>query len=105
MPIYASSPDQIGTKGIAYYSGPHLPMSEAEHCIDIVTAMRKRGSHLRVWALLAWVWFGFAQAEPSNEVAKEPPRKTFLIMPLHVHVLSCADRADLDCKLTNDDVD
>jgi hypothetical protein len=43
-------------------------------------------------------------AEPSPDVRSEPPRPSFLILPLHVHVLSCADREDLDCKLTDDDV-
>ena len=32
------------------------------------------------------------RAEPSPDVLTDPPRKSFLIIPLHVHVLSCADR-------------
>src|SRR4051812_30794590 len=45
-----------------------------------------------------------AAAEPSPDVLKDPARDTFVILPLHVHVLSCPDRDDLDCKLTDDDV-
>jgi hypothetical protein len=43
-------------------------------------------------------------AEPSPDVRSDPPRPSFLILPLHVHILSCADRGDLDCKLTDEDV-
>jgi hypothetical protein len=43
-------------------------------------------------------------AEDAADVAKEPPRASFILLPLHVHILSCDDQADLDCKLTDDDI-
>jgi hypothetical protein len=42
------------------------------------------------------------EAAPSPDVLSDPPRSSFLLVPLHVHVLSCTDHEDLDCKL--DDV-
>jgi Matrixin len=59
---------------------------------------------LLITLLLAAVWGLRARAETSPDVLKDPPRESFLIVPLHVHVLSCADREDLDCKLSDDDV-
>jgi hypothetical protein len=40
----------------------------------------------------------------SPEVLKHPPRDDVLILPLHVHVVSDKDHADLDCKLTDADL-
>ena len=34
-----------------------------------------------------------------------PERKDFLILPLHVHVLTAADHPDIDCKLADSDVE
>ena len=39
------------------------------------------------------------EAAPSPDVLTDPPRQSFLLVPLHVHVLSCTDHEDLDCKL------
>ncbi len=44
------------------------------------------------------------RAESSPDVVTDPPRADFLVVPLHVHILSCADREDLDCKLAEEDV-
>jgi hypothetical protein len=41
---------------------------------------------------------------PTPNVTHEPARETFLLVPLNVHVLSCKDRAGLDCKLTDADI-
>jgi hypothetical protein len=54
--------------------------------------------------LFAIVVIHRAHAEPTTEVLITPPRNTFLILPLHVHVLSCPNQEDLDCKLTDEDV-
>src|SRR5829696_1920041 len=43
-------------------------------------------------------------ARPAD-VTRPPPREQFLILPLHVHVLTAADRPDIDCKLTDADVE
>src|SRR5438270_6897568 len=57
------------------------------------------------WVLIFTLgWVCCARAEPSADVVKDPARRSFLILPLHVHLLSSADREDLDCKLTDDDV-
>ena len=50
--------------------------------------------------MVSVMWSRFALAGPTTE----PARRAFLILPLHVHILSCAEREDLDCKLTDDDV-
>ena len=63
-------------------------------------AFRNAVGVIAVWLMLTTG----AHAEPSPSVLVDPPRETFLILPLHVHVLRCADRPDLDCALTDDDV-
>jgi hypothetical protein len=45
-----------------------------------------------------------ANADTSPDVRIDPPRESFLLLPLHVEIVSCADRDDLDCKLADDDV-
>jgi hypothetical protein len=42
------------------------------------------------------------QASSSPDLNREPPRQTFLLVPLHIHVLSCEDREDLNCGLTDE---
>jgi hypothetical protein len=42
--------------------------------------------------------------EPSPDVTEAPPAEMFLIVPLRVHVLT-ADVPEIDCKLTNADVE
>ncbi len=37
-------------------------------------------------------------------VTTDPPRESFLLVPLHVHVLSCETEPDLQSTLTDDDV-
>jgi hypothetical protein len=41
---------------------------------------------------------------PSPVVSEAPARETFLLVPLNVHVLSCEDFADVDCKLIDADI-
>src|SRR5438874_3961559 len=53
--------------------------------------------------LLCMASIGLGQA-PSPAVVHEPARETFLLVPLNVHVLSCADQADVHCKLSDADV-
>lgn len=43
-------------------------------------------------------------ADHSPDAIEVPARATFLLVPLHVHVLSCKDRPDIDCKLTDADM-
>jgi hypothetical protein len=43
-------------------------------------------------------------AEDQADVAIDPARASFILLPLHVHILSCDDQTDLDCKLTDDDI-
>jgi hypothetical protein len=45
-----------------------------------------------------------AAADHSPDVTEVPPRDTFLLVQLHVHILACKDRADVDCKLTDSDI-
>src|SRR4051812_30586702 len=51
-----------------------------------------------------------ARAEPAatapavSVVSDDPPRDQFLLVPLHVHVLSCETDADLNATLTDADV-
>lgn len=45
------------------------------------------------------------RAEPSPDVLKNPPRDSFLLIPLHVHILACDDQPDIKCKLTDADID
>lgn len=45
-----------------------------------------------------------AAAERSPDVTQVPARDTFLLVPLNVHILSCKDRPDVDCKLTDSDI-
>jgi hypothetical protein len=40
----------------------------------------------------------------DGAVVQPPAREAFLLVPLNVHVLSCNDFADVDCKLTDDDI-
>lgn len=48
---------------------------------------------------------GAADAAAATAVAPTPPaRQDVLFLPLHAHVLSAPNRADIDCKLTDDDV-
>jgi hypothetical protein len=47
---------------------------------------------------------GGEENRPAN-VTTPPPRDQFLILPLHVHVLKADKRPDIDCKLTDADVD
>jgi len=54
--------------------------------------------------LLATLISSRASAESSPDVLCDPPRKTFLLIPLHVHVLQCDAREDLNCKLTDEQV-
>lgn len=55
--------------------------------------------------MLVISWACGARAEaPAADEPKEVPRASFIVLPLHVHVLSCADREDLDGKLTDADV-
>ncbi len=46
----------------------------------------------------------FPVAALAEDVLKDPPRESFILLPLHVHILSCNDQEDLDCKLTDDDI-
>src|SRR5437868_3638776 len=48
------------------------------------------------------VSLALAAADPAPPPA--PPRPDVLFLPLHVHVLSAPSRADIDCKLTDDDL-
>jgi hypothetical protein len=41
----------------------------------------------------------------SPDVNKPPARDDFLILPLHVHILSAKDHPDIDCKLTDADIE
>jgi hypothetical protein len=60
--------------------------------------------HLAFAALLVCVTsIGLGEA-PSPVVSEAPARETFLLVPLNVHVLSCKDFADVDCKLTDADI-
>jgi hypothetical protein len=43
-------------------------------------------------------------AQGSEDVLKDPPRASFILLPLHVHVLACEEQADLDCKLSDEDI-
>jgi hypothetical protein len=66
-----------------------------------------RGNVLRSSAFicLTLVIASAALAEsPTPNVTHEPARETFLLVPLNVHVLSCADLADVDCKLSDADI-
>src|SRR5438477_6471861 len=65
--------------------------------------MRRTASFsIFVW-LLAFVALP-SRADPSPDVLAIPPRDSFLLLPLHIHILSSPDRDDVDCKLTDDDV-
>jgi hypothetical protein len=46
-----------------------------------------------------------ADDAPSPDVTKPPTRAEFLILPLNVHILSSKDHPDIDCKLTDADVE
>jgi hypothetical protein len=41
----------------------------------------------------------------SPDVTEAPPRGDFLVLPLHVHILTAKDRPEIDCKLTDADID
>src|SRR5258706_77099 len=60
--------------------------------------------HLAFSALLLCITsIGLGEA-PSPVVSEAPARETFLLVPLNVHVLACADFADVECKLTDADI-
>ena len=45
------------------------------------------------------------RASAAPEVLRsEPPRDSFIVLPLHIHVLSCKSDEDLDCKLADEDI-
>src|ERR1700730_15478450 len=41
----------------------------------------------------------------SPDVSKPPARGEFLILPLYVHILTAKDRPEIDCKLTDADIE
>jgi hypothetical protein len=45
------------------------------------------------------------EAGHSPDVTKPPPRGDFLILPLHIHILTAADHPEIDCKLSDGDID
>src|SRR5580693_4394611 len=48
----------------------------------------------------------FASDESRSPDVTEPPaREQFLVLPLHVHILTAKDRPDIDCKLTDADIE
>lgn len=45
------------------------------------------------------------EKEKSPDRTEPPPRDQFLILPLHVHILTATDHADIDCKLADSDIE
>lgn len=45
-----------------------------------------------------------AAADPSPDVTEPPPANSFILVPLNIHILSCKDHPDIDCKLTDADI-
>jgi hypothetical protein len=43
-------------------------------------------------------------AHGASALVQPPARDAFLLVPLNVHVLSCEDQADVDCKLSDADI-
>lgn len=54
--------------------------------------------------LLAFASFAGDEGR-SPDVTQPPPREQFLVLPLHVHILTAHDRPDIDCKLTDADIE
>jgi hypothetical protein len=54
--------------------------------------------------MLLWMASKGLSDAPSPVVIQQPARETFLLVPLNVHVLSCENFADVDCKLTDADI-
>ena len=54
--------------------------------------------------MVASLSFGADEAR-SPDVTEPPARGEFLILPLHVHILTAKDHPDIDCKLTDADID
>jgi hypothetical protein len=83
-----------------------LPEMRQPHHRRLVLFNMKR-IRLRCWPILLLTPVALicqARAQPSADVLADPPRQSFLILPLHVHVVGCAERNDLDCKLADEDV-
>jgi hypothetical protein len=61
---------------------------------------------MRIKLLMAMICLTISvqAAERSPDVTEIPPRDTFLLVPLHIHILSCKDRPEIDCKLTDADI-
>ena len=55
--------------------------------------------------LIVGFLLGAARADgPSPDVTQPPPREDFIVVPLRIHVLT-ADAPEVDCKLTDADVE
>lgn len=65
-----------------------------------------RISSLPIAVAFLFTGIAFSDVEaPSPDVTKPPARTDFLILPLHIHILTSTDHPDIDCKLTDADID
>jgi hypothetical protein len=94
----------VGKRGKRYrlrLSNPVQPRQTGGELNIMIFSRNRLGRWIVLFAIVV---IHRAHAEPTTEVLITPPRNTFLILPLHVHVLSCPNQEDLDCKLTDEDV-
>jgi hypothetical protein len=81
-----------------------IPLFVAAPDLPRAYKLRMRTTATAASLLLALLIATTAPAADRATVPAPPPREDVLFLPLHVHVLSCPNRPDIDCKLTDDDL-
>ena len=62
-------------------------------------------NRFRVIAVLVLAAVASGASEPAADVTSPPPAEAFIVVPLRVHVLTSTDVPEIDCQLTDADVE